>query len=226
MTDKRRVIGLSSILVTRNAPGSWNRREDLALVVSGFRVCCGQLLPCRITSGSPVTQPESGVPDAGQRQTRVITNIKTHSTPPLTLCPMIGASQTPRICAGRLRELANEVVGMSQPGSLAHCMDDNCDVNGNSCSRAGDVHQDRPAASLLNGGDTVSAEWKKQDDRGSQSWVIASGNDRLGDVNGAIQENQIDGDKSEPGTHPRCQCQRDPDDAPHSGHVNDEDSQR
>lgn len=51
----------------------------------------------------------------------------------------------------------NGVVGMSEPGSLAHCVDDNCDVNGNSCSRAGHVHQESPAASLLNGGDTVSA---------------------------------------------------------------------
>src|SRR5579863_4673112 len=46
---------------------------------------------------------------------------------------------------------------ITQPWSLAHCVDDNCDVNGNSWSRAGHVHQESPAAGLLNGGDTVSA---------------------------------------------------------------------
>src|SRR5438552_18865272 len=56
-----------------------------------------------------------------------------------------------------LEDPENGVVGMSEPGSLAHCVDDNCNVNGNSCSRAGHVHQESPAASLLNGGDTVSA---------------------------------------------------------------------
>ena len=86
------------------------------------------------------------------------------------------------------RGAENGVVGVSEPGSLAHCVDDNCDVNGNGCSRARHVHQESPA-SLLNGGDTVCAQWKKQDDRGSQSWVVASGNDRLDDVNGAIQKN-------------------------------------
>ena len=78
---------------------------------------------------------------------------------------------------------------MSEPGSLAHCVDDNCDVNGNSCSRTGHVHQERPTANSIDGRDTVRAQWKKQDDRGSQSWVVASGNDRLDGVNGAIQEN-------------------------------------
>jgi hypothetical protein len=55
------------------------------------------------------------------------------------------------------RGAENGVVGVSEPGSLAHCVDDNCDVNGNSCSSAGHVHQESPAASLLNGGYTVSA---------------------------------------------------------------------
>jgi hypothetical protein len=67
-------------------------------------------------------------------------------------------------------------------------VDDNYDVNGNSCSRAGHVHPERPAATLLIGGDTVSAQWKKQGDGGSQSGVVASRNDRLGDVNRAIQK--------------------------------------
>jgi hypothetical protein len=67
-------------------------------------------------------------------------------------------------------------------------VDDNCDVNRNSRFRAGRVHPERPAATLLIRGDTVSAQWKKQGDGGSQSGVVASRNDRLGDVNGAIQK--------------------------------------
>jgi hypothetical protein len=51
----------------------------------------------------------------------------------------------------------NGVVGASELGSLAHCVDDNCDVNGNGRSRSVHVHQESRAASLLNGGDTVSA---------------------------------------------------------------------
>jgi hypothetical protein len=66
------------------------------------------------------------------------------------------ASAASRVSWEPARGPENGVVGMSEPGSLAHCVDDNCDVNGNSCSRAGHVHQESPAPSLLNGGDTVS----------------------------------------------------------------------
>ena len=50
---------------------------------------------------------------------------------------------------------------MSERGSLAHCVDNNCDVNGNSCSRAGHVHQESPAASLLQGSSHRSQEEPK-----------------------------------------------------------------
>jgi hypothetical protein len=45
-------------------------------------------------------------------------------------------------------------------------------------------------------------------------------------VNEAIQDNQIDCDESEANVNRRCQCQRHPDEATHTGHVDDEDSQR
>src|ERR1017187_2275301 len=88
-----------------------------------------------------------------------------NSSVPVPLLDLAGCGNTrktvyfPRVGNARKqpRGPENGVVGMSEPGSLAHCVDDNCDVNGNSCSRAGHVHQESPAACLLNGGDTVSA---------------------------------------------------------------------
>jgi hypothetical protein len=76
-------------------------------------------------------------------------------------------------------------------------VDDDCDMNSDGGCGTGHVHQECPPASLTNGRHTVPAYRKKQNDRGPQSWVVASRNDRLDGVNEAIQDNQIDCDESE-----------------------------
>jgi len=98
-------------------------------------------------------------------------------------------------------------------------VNDNRYMDANRHKRTDQVHDDAPASGLLNRGDTVSANRKEQRDCRSQSWVVLSRDNRLYDVNRAIQDDQVHRDQPEANAQACSQDQREPDGSPHSRHI-------
>jgi hypothetical protein len=108
--------------------------------------------------------------------------------------------------------------------SLPEYVDDNRGMDANRHKRTSQVHEHAPATGLLDTGDTVSAEWKEQRDCRSQSWVVLSRDNRLYDVNRAIQDDQLHRNQPEANADGCSQDQREPDGSPYSRHIDHEDS--
>lgn len=108
--------------------------------------------------------------------------------------------------------------------SLPEYVDDNRDMDANRHKRTGQVHEDAPATGLLNGGDTVSAKGKEQSYCRSKSRVVLARDNRLYDVNRAIQDDQVNRYQPEANAHGRSQDQRKANDSPYSRHIDHEDS--